>query len=161
MLNNYICLDKVATWGLNAGHDEIYTNVDKNLVSEDQEIICYVYFNDIVDIKHIEINAKESKQITIQLWNYNMNIDFDSTYEDICKQINTNEKSILSKFDLTTDYFTLIIRNLKYIYNVTFYGKLNKVHTRELDKIRIGWRGNNCNDIHNDVKANNTISSLN
>lgn len=161
MLNNLIWLDKVATWGLSAAHDEIYTNIDKNLISNDNEILCYVYFTDIVDIRYIEINSEESKPIVIKLWNYNMDVDFDSLYEDIRKDVSTNNKILLTKFDFTTDYFTLIISDLHTIKNITFYGNKNKRHTRRVDEIRLVWGGGNCNDTKNDIKADKKMPSIN
>lgn len=163
MLNNCINYNKVVTYGLDIDDDTIiFTNTNKNLVSPNKEILCYVYFKDIVDIRYIEINTRKTQNATIKLWNYNMDVDFDTLYPNIEKTISTNTKHHIDNkyFDLQTDYFTIIISNIKNIYNITFYGRYHKYDTRRLESIRIGGRNDGgCKDISNSVGVNTPMSS--
>lgn len=160
MLNDCINFDKVVTYGLD-DNTVVFINNNTNLKIKDGSILCYVYFKDIVNIKYIEINAKKSQNVKMQIWNYNMNIDFSSNYPNIEKTINTNNKHHIDNkyFDLKTDYFTIILSNITNIYNITFYGKYDKYDTRKLEQIKINFKGGNCNEGANNVKCDTTMSN--
>ena len=58
----------------------------------------------------------------------------------------TNKKEFICNkwFDLSTDYFTLKLSNLKHVTNILFYGKYNKLDIRKLETIRLTFSGQ-CN----------------
>lgn len=158
MINDHILMDKVVTMGLkDADGCELFTNAHSDLISINKDIICYVYFKDIVDIRYIVVNSMKDKNVKLTIWNYNMNIDFDSEGIDV-KTITSNKKEYINNklFDLTTDYFTLKLTNLKHVTNIVFYGKYNRLNTRKLESIRIN-HPSQCNDsIFNTIMTNVT-----
>ena len=160
-INRYLEFDKIAVYGIDnqISHAELFDAHYKDLISEDGEILLYVYFKDIVDIKYIEVISSDASNYALKLWNYNMDIDFESEYPTIIKILSTNNKHIITSDNdfLTTDYFTMIISDLSNISNVIFYGRLCKNATRATERAKIFWGAGCGNEYGNDVSAQHSV----
>ena len=140
MLNQYLDKTKTAVYGLTPQSQTGVFEDNNEFICND--LLCYVYFDDIVNIRMMEVNSQEDTKCLLKIYNYNMNVDFDTLDKPtIDQKILTNNKTVIN-FD--SDYFTLLLENLDNINNIKFYGCKSKYNNRRIERTQLFCPGGNA-----------------
>lgn len=135
-------------------------SVTSTITSIDNDIILYIYFQDLIDLDAIELIS--NKQVLyFAIYPFMDSLNFDNIFDYSPANYGLCE-GITGVYLRNIDYFTLYIKSLDAfeIKGIKLYGKRNQYNTRKLDKVEIKWQST-CKREHEITTGSDILQSDN